>query len=1566
MSIIYSYPEQGQLNADDMLIGTSAEKVGGKQKNITRNFTVQQIADFINQGTGFVDPVASDFQIPVFNQEGKKITGSIMSQNIYPNGSAITIAGSLTVNNDLTASGNILLGSGSNSIVLQSPTTLGGPIKDSSNTLGVSNQILISNGLGNLVWQNYEAGLTYEGTWNASTNTPTLTSGQGVSGHFYIVNVAGNTNLDGNNDWRVGDWAVFFDAGGAGTAGWQKIDNTSVLTGSGTANTFAMWTATETLNDSLLSQDAGATKVIVDGLLEIKGDGTSQDGRIKLNCWNNNHGVTIQSPPHSAAQSWTWILPQTTGGANQVLTTDGGTPSQLSWTDGETNISIAGSGNTDVSTVKGLAGFSSDDFTVSSNGWVEAKDFNGSTPGYVPDATSATAGTFLKEDGTWSAIAPPTGIGSYTTGNGTILIPQTTSTQLAISDILASGSVYTFLSGLSLGDLVQITDGTVNGFFTFTIAGSGPNAWRFAYVSGEIPTNFSTATNAINLRNAAAGVIGNVTGTGTQNYVTKWSSGGTGIEDSTIFDTGTNVGIGTASPDTSTKLSVSTPQLGAASGTGITLSGWNGTSQSKVQLMSYGIDDGTFAIRSGSSNTEKMRIDSDGNVGIGTSSPNSYYAGANNLVIEKADGAGLTIASNATSDGSIYFADGITGAQAYAGYLEYNHSSDFFRVGVNGTEKMRITSGGNVGIGTSSPGAKLEVAGSVGSFKTTGHQIFLTRNGNNEIYTVGASSVLALGTNSTESMRIDSSGRVLMGVTDGAGSIKLTVGDGTNPRMEITPVTNAIALEVLNDERSLSKPLKIYAEETVFHSRNHPSGYAEAMRVDSNGNVGIGAASPAVSLDISATDAVQMPVGLTGDRPAGANGMLRYNSTNNGFEGYINGNWGDIGGGSSGGLIFRGTFDASNGSITGGGNLYTCPTGGPGGTVDIAVGDLYIVTTAGSFYCSGTSLNIGDEVICITAATAGNSSVTDWNAVASGAGGAVTGSGTTNYVPKFTGATVVGNSSIFNDASGNVGIGTTSPVEKLYVNSTSGDARIGLNAPTGSDTEIKFSNAGVVQYSIGHDDATDNFVIGTANVDTPKVSITSAGNVGIGTTSPGAKLDVSGNGKFTIQSGAINNTAPDAVTLSNVTTAAHAAGLGASLKFDFTNSTSSYAGSVISSESNADPNTSDLVFKPRNYGNAEAMRIDSSGNVGIGTTAPNAKLHIKETTASTSQIKMSAASNEANYGYLTMTDNTINTAKLTLGTTFGYNVEVPAITIFNGEVCIGTTNPTEKLQVDGNIRAVTSGETKIKIRGSGDSSDLNLVSQNQTFFVKRGASERMTIDSSGNVGIGTSSPGARLEVVEASPTNGIVADFVNSTNAGGTTAAIKLSNTTLDSCDVILGANRVGANFGSDFFISLSDSVDGTIQERFRITEAGKVGIGTDQPEVSLYISATDAILVPTGTTNDRPSGILPGMIRYNTSTNEFEGYSGTLNVSGSWGALGGSSGAPTITKDLFQVTTAQSIFNLTAGVNPQDANYVNIFIDGVYQNSGTYTVATATGTTTVNLNTAAPVGTSVEIISTT
>jgi len=66
--------------------------------------------------------------------------------------------------------------------------------------------------------------LSYQGTWNASTNTPTLASGVGTKGYYYVVDVAGSTNLDGITDWNIGDWAVF-----NGTV-WQQIDNTDGVT----------------------------------------------------------------------------------------------------------------------------------------------------------------------------------------------------------------------------------------------------------------------------------------------------------------------------------------------------------------------------------------------------------------------------------------------------------------------------------------------------------------------------------------------------------------------------------------------------------------------------------------------------------------------------------------------------------------------------------------------------------------------------------------------------------------------------------------------------------------------------------------------------------------------------------------------------------------------------------------------------------------------------------------------------------------------------------------------------------------------------------------------------------------------------------------------------------------------------------------------------------------------------------------------------------------------------------------------------------------------------------------
>jgi hypothetical protein len=68
--------------------------------------------------------------------------------------------------------------------------------------------------------------LNYKGTWDASTNNPTLVSSVGVKGDYYVVSVAGNTNLNGTTLWGVGDMAVF------NGSIWQKIDggDTSIVT----------------------------------------------------------------------------------------------------------------------------------------------------------------------------------------------------------------------------------------------------------------------------------------------------------------------------------------------------------------------------------------------------------------------------------------------------------------------------------------------------------------------------------------------------------------------------------------------------------------------------------------------------------------------------------------------------------------------------------------------------------------------------------------------------------------------------------------------------------------------------------------------------------------------------------------------------------------------------------------------------------------------------------------------------------------------------------------------------------------------------------------------------------------------------------------------------------------------------------------------------------------------------------------------------------------------------------------------------------------------------------------
>jgi len=93
-------------------------------------------------------------------------------------------------------------------------------------TGGSTGQVLAKNSGTNYdtSWINVVGGLNYQGNWNASTNSPTLTSSAGTNGYYYTVSVAGSTNLNGITDWQVGDWAIF-----NGTI-WQKIDQTNSVT----------------------------------------------------------------------------------------------------------------------------------------------------------------------------------------------------------------------------------------------------------------------------------------------------------------------------------------------------------------------------------------------------------------------------------------------------------------------------------------------------------------------------------------------------------------------------------------------------------------------------------------------------------------------------------------------------------------------------------------------------------------------------------------------------------------------------------------------------------------------------------------------------------------------------------------------------------------------------------------------------------------------------------------------------------------------------------------------------------------------------------------------------------------------------------------------------------------------------------------------------------------------------------------------------------------------------------------------------------------------------------------
>ena len=143
--------------------------------------------------------------------------------------------------------------------------------------------------------------LVYAGTWNANTNSPTLTSGVGTKNTYYVVSVAGTTTLDGISSWSVGDWVIF-----NGTV-WEKVlggttesfANVAITTATGYlyANNTANVTASLTIPNSGLAN----SNVIIGNTTIALGSTTSSLGNVTMaNVTINTGTINVQTTNHTA------------------------------------------------------------------------------------------------------------------------------------------------------------------------------------------------------------------------------------------------------------------------------------------------------------------------------------------------------------------------------------------------------------------------------------------------------------------------------------------------------------------------------------------------------------------------------------------------------------------------------------------------------------------------------------------------------------------------------------------------------------------------------------------------------------------------------------------------------------------------------------------------------------------------------------------------------------------------------------------------------------------------------------------------------------------------------------------------------------------------------------------------------------------------------------------------------------------------------------------------------------------------------------------------------------------
>jgi hypothetical protein len=456
-----------------------------------------------------------------------------------------------------------------------------------------------------------------------------------------------------------------------------------------------------------------------------------------------------------------------------------------------------------------------------------------------------------------------------------------------------------------------------------------------------------------------------------------------------------------------------------------------------------------------------------------------------------------------------------------------------------------------------------------------------------------------------------------------------------------------------------------------------------------------------------------------------------------------------------------------------------------------------------------TSINV--VVANVSALTSVNAAaITSINAVIEGNVSAD--SGTFNTLTVVTSASVGGTFNV----GGNVGIGTSSPASKLQVTTASsgatpstsyddvfiegsGNAGITIGSGTTDFGGLIFADSasGVAGFMTYHHN-TDSLRLGVAANE--RMRIDSAGNVGIGTTSPVTNLHVvaaAAGGQLIVATTQADATSKTGTVATQHYTNAEEPVLGLAI-----NSTSTENNVIIGglfTQFNAATKISFYTASNNTtLGGSERMRIDSSGNVGIGTASPTEKLAVH------GAIRSTSASSDFAAGSPGMMMDSPGGAYGRIGTVSGTGTGGyvnfmenggEKMRLTSGNLGIGTTAPATLLHVAGAIKSGVAGTNgHLQLARTSDGATITnfitdgtngIINSVLATIIQVNTSEKMRIDSAGNVGIGTATPVKKLHV------NGPALATIGTLTDGATITPDFDAN---QNFSVTLGGNRTLAN----------------------------------------------------------------------------------------------------------------------------------------------------------------------------